>query len=72
MMQLDRNRLDKIRNKLMWMSKHAPSSFYNPDMQDLLYLLEVVDQLCPPDLVSEEDLEDLPEEPEVDEETETD
>lgn len=56
-MQLDRNRLDAIRNKLHWMSKHAPSSFANPDVKDTLFLLDIVDRTYPL-LAEEEEAED--------------
>lgn len=65
-MQLDRNRLDAIRNKLMWMSKHAPSSFANPDVKDTLFLLEIVDEVYPPP-VQEVEEEEEEEDDQVDE-----
>lgn len=72
MMELDRTRLDKIRNKLMWMSQHAPSSFANPDIQDLLFLLDIVDRLCPQDLEDILEEEEALQEVELEDDEETD
>jgi len=56
----------------MWMSQHAPSSFANPDIQDLLFLLDIVDRLCPQDLEDILDEEEALQEVELEDDEETD
>lgn len=49
----DQERIEKIANKLRWMAAHSPNMLQVPEIQDMLYLLEVVYKAYPRPAVQE-------------------